>query len=169
MLISSDEWSQVEAGLIERSELFDLVLKDLYGPRELIRQSIIPPEIIYHHPGFLRQCQDIRLPTEFQLTMHAVDMLRGPNGKVVIIGDRTQAPSGAGYALENRTVLSRVMPSLFRDSQVHRLALFFQSLRNTLNGLAADKSDNPHIVIMTPGAYSETYFCLLYTSDAADE
>lgn len=165
MLISSDEWSQVEAGLIERSELFDLVLKDLYGPRELIRQSIIPPEIIYHHPGFLRQCQDIRLPTEFQLTMHAVDMLRGPNGKVVIIGDRTQAPSGAGYALENRTVLSRVMPSLFRDSQVHRLALFFQSLRNTLNGLAADKSDNPHIVIMTPGAYSETYFEHIYLSN----
>lgn len=165
MLISSDEWSQVEAGLIERAELLDFVLKDIYGPRELIRQGIIPPEIIYNHPGFLRQCQDIRLPAEHQLTMHAADMVRGPDGKIVIIGDRTQAPSGAGYALENRTVLSRVMPSLFRDSQVHRLALFFQSLRSTLNSLAADKGVTPQIVILTPGAYSETYFEHIYLSN----
>lgn len=165
MLIPSDEWSQVETGLIERTELLDLVLKDLYGPRELINNSIIPPEIIFNHPGFLRQCQGIRLPAEHQLTMHAVDMVRGPDGKMVIIGDRTQAPSGAGYALENRTVLSRVMPSLFRDSQVHRLALFFQSLRNTLNTLAAESGPNPQIVILTPGAYSETYFEHIYLSN----
>lgn len=165
MLISSDEWSQVESGLIERAELLDLILKDLYGPRELIRQGIIPPEVIYHHPGFLRQCQGIQMPAEHLLTMHAVDMVRGPDGKIVIIGDRTQAPSGAGYALENRTVLSRVMPSLFRDSQVHRLALFFQSLRNALNALAADRSENPQVVILTPGAYSETYFEHIYLSN----
>lgn len=165
MLIGSDEWSQIEAGLVERAELLDLVLKDIYGPRELIRQSIIPPEVIYHHPGFLRQCQDIRLPSEHQLTMHAVDMIRGPDGKMIITGDRTQVPSGAGYALENRTVLSRVMPSVFRDSQVHRLALFFQSLRNTLNGLGSDSGDNPQIVILTPGAYSETYFEHTYLSN----
>jgi uncharacterized circularly permuted ATP-grasp superfamily protein/uncharacterized alpha-E superfamily protein len=165
MLISSDEWSQIEAGLIERAELLDFVLKDIYGPRELIRQGIIPPEIIFNHPGFLRQCQDIRLPAEHQLTMHAADMVRGPDGKIVIIGDRTQAPSGAGYALENRTVLSRVMPSLFRDSQVHRLSLFFQSLRSTLNSLAADKGVTPQIVILTPGAYSETYFEHIYLSN----
>lgn len=169
MLISSDEWSQIEAGLVERSELLDLVLKDIYGPRELIRQSIIPPEIIYHHPGFLRQCQDICLPSEHQLTLHAVDMIRGPDGRMIVTGDRTQAPSGAGYALENRTVLSRVMPSLFRDSQVHRLALFFQSLRSTLNELGSltntSSADSPQIVILTPGAYSETYFEHTYLSN----
>jgi uncharacterized circularly permuted ATP-grasp superfamily protein len=125
MLISSGEWSQVEQGLIERAELLNLVLKDIYGPQELIRQGVIPPEIIYSHPGFLRQCKGITMPGEHCLTLHAADMVRGPDGNMIIIGDRTQAPSGAGYALENRTVLSRVMPSLFRDSHVHRLALFF--------------------------------------------
>ena len=165
MLISSDEWSHIEAGLIERAELLNLVLKDLYGPRELIRQGIIPPEIIYQHAGFLRQCHGMEFPSDLWLTMHAVDMVRGPDGNIVVIGDRTQAPSGSGYALENRTVLSRVMPSLFRDSQVHRLALYFQALRNTLNSLAADKSENPQIVILTPGAYSETYFEHIYLSN----
>lgn len=165
MLIPSDEWGVIEAALTERAELLDLVLKDIYGPRELIRQGVIPPEIIYNHPGFLRQCQNIKLPGEHQLTLHAADMVRNADGQIVIIGDRTQSPSGAGYALENRTVLSRVIPSLFRDSQVHRLSLFFQSLRNTLSSLAADKTDDPLIVILTPGAYSETYFEHTYLSN----
>jgi uncharacterized circularly permuted ATP-grasp superfamily protein/uncharacterized alpha-E superfamily protein len=164
MLIPSDDWGGIESGLVERAELLNLILKDIYGPRELIRQSIIPPEIIYAHPGFLRQCQGITLPCDHQLTLHAADMVRGPDGRIVIIGDRTQAPSGAGYALENRTVLSRVMPSIFRDSQVHRLALFFQTLRNTLSSLATD-TDDPQIVILTPGAYSETYFEHTYLSN----
>lgn len=165
MLIPSDEWAAIETGLIERAELLNLILKDIYGPRELISQSIIPPEIIYNHPGFLRQCQGIQLPGEHQLILHAADMVRNANGEIVIIGDRTQSPSGAGYALENRTVLSRVVPSLFRDSKVHRLSLFFQSLRNTLSALASDKTDAPLIVILTPGAYSETYFEHTYLSN----
>ncbi|MDN2659793.1 circularly permuted type 2 ATP-grasp protein [Neptunomonas phycophila] len=158
MVIGSEEWNDIEAGLIERSELFDLILKDIYGPRELIRQGIIPAEIIYGHPGFLRQCHDITMPGSHNLILHAADMVRDQNGKMCIIGDRTQAPSGAGYALENRTVLSRILPSLFRDSQVHRLSLFFQSLRITLSQLASDRTDSPRIVILTPGAYSESYF-----------
>lgn len=165
MLIPSDEWGAIEAGLTERAELLNLLLKDLYGPREVIRHSIVPAEIIYNHPGFLRQCQGIKLPGEHQLTFHAADMIRDSTGQIVIIGDRTQSPSGAGYALENRTVLSRVLPSLFRDSQVHRLSLFFQSIRSTLSSLASDQTDAPLIVILTPGAYSETYFEHTYLSN----
>lgn len=157
LLIGSEEWSRIETGLIERAELFDLVLKDLYGPRELIRQRILPPELVYSHHGFLRPCQDLRLPGDKQLIFHAVDMVRGADGKMVVIGDRTQAPSGAGYALENRTVMSRVLPSLFRDSQVHRLSLYFQALRRKMASLSPN-GDSPRVVILTPGAYSETYF-----------
>ncbi|MGK2913766.1 MAG: circularly permuted type 2 ATP-grasp protein [Porticoccaceae bacterium] len=157
LLIESEEWSTIEAGLIERAELLDLVLKDIYGPRELIRRGLVPPELIYSHPGFLRQCQGIQLPGDQQLIFHAVDMVRGANGEIRIIGDRTQAPSGAGYALENRSVMSRVLPSLFRDSHVHRLSMFFHTLRLKLTGLAP-AGDIPQVVILTPGAYSETYF-----------
>ena len=165
MVIGSEEWGHIEAGIVERSELFNLILKDIYGPRELIRHGIVPPEVIYGHPGFLRQCNDVFLPGEHHLVLHAVDMVRNPDGSMCIIGDRTQAPSGSGYALENRTVMSRVLPSLFRDSQVHRLAIYFQALRNTLNTLAASKTDTPRIVILTPGAYSETYFEHTYLSN----
>ncbi|WP_286239650.1 circularly permuted type 2 ATP-grasp protein [Neptuniibacter halophilus] len=158
MLFSSEEWSHIETGLIERSEVLDLFLKDIYGPQELLRQGIIPPELIFSHPCFLRPCHGQALSTNQLLTLHGIDMVRGPEGEIRIIGDRTQAPSGSGYALENRTVMSRVMPSLFRDSQVHRLSLFFQTLRNTLTREAQKLSPYPNIVILTPGSYSETYF-----------
>jgi uncharacterized circularly permuted ATP-grasp superfamily protein/uncharacterized alpha-E superfamily protein len=162
LLLESEEWSLIESGLSERAELLDLLLKDIYGPRELLRCGILPPELLYSHSGFLRPCQDIRLQGDHQLILHSADMIRGPDGKMVVIGDRTQTPSGAGYALENRTVMRRVFPSLFRDSHVHRLSLFFTTLRHTLTRLAPAANlsggDLPSIVILTPGAYSETYF-----------
>ncbi|SEQ26910.1 Uncharacterized conserved protein, circularly permuted ATPgrasp superfamily [Amphritea atlantica] len=158
-LISSEEWAAIEAGLQERAELLDLVLKDVYGKRDLIRLGILPPELLYSHGGFLRACDGLALPGEHQLVMHASDMVRDHTGAIQVIGDRTQAPSGAGYALENRTVMSRVLPSLFRDSHVHRLSLFFQSLRLKLNSLASSiTNEQPRIVILTPGSYNETYF-----------
>jgi uncharacterized circularly permuted ATP-grasp superfamily protein/uncharacterized alpha-E superfamily protein len=159
VLLESEEWGEIESGLLERSELFNLILKDLYGDRELIRLGIIPPELVYSHAGFLRPCHGVMLPGEHQLILHAVDMVRAQDGAMRVISDRTQAPSGAGYALENRTVMSRVLPSLFRDSHVHRLSLFFQTLRFKLNKLASNiTSDQPRVVILTPGSYSETYF-----------
>ena len=158
LLIDSEEWSGIESDLIERSELLNLVLKDIYGARDLIRHGVVPPELIFSHAGFLRQCHDIKMPGEHQLILHSVDMVRGTDGQMCVVADRTQAPSGAGYALENRTVMSRVLPSLFRDSHVHRLSMFFQTLRLKLAALCPSKDDIPHVVVLTPGAYSETYF-----------
>ena len=156
-LIESEEWGRIEAGLIERAELLDLVLKDVYGPRELVRHGILPPELVFSHPGFLRECQGLRLPGEHQLVLYAADLVRDAGGAMVVIGDRAQAPSGAGYALENRTVMSRVLPSLFRDSHVHRLSGFFHQLRQKLMALGSGEGV-PQVVVLTPGSYSETYF-----------
>ena len=157
LLIDSEAWSQVESALVERAELFNLILDDVYGPRSLIKQRVIPPELLYAHAGFLRACNGLKLKGEQQLILHGVDLVRGPDGVMKVMADRTQAPSGAGYALENRTVMSRVFPSLFRDSHVHRHSLFFARLRQKLQDL------NPNggiarIVVLTPGAYNETYF-----------
>ncbi len=159
IILESEEWGRIESGLQERSEILDLLLKDLYGDREVIRHGVLPPELVYSNPGFLRQCQGIVTPGEHHLILSACDMVRASDGSLCVIGDRTQAPSGAGYALENRTVMSRVLPSLFRDSHVHRLSLFFQSLRLKLQSLASEiTSDQPRVVILTPGSYNETYF-----------
>ncbi|NHO67756.1 circularly permuted type 2 ATP-grasp protein [Aestuariicella hydrocarbonica] len=156
-IISSNEWGKIESGLQERAELFNLLLKDLYGPRELIRHGVIPPQALFGNKGFLRACHGIQLPGEHQLILHAVDLIRGADGNMCVLTDRTQSPSGAGYALENRTVMSRVLPSLYRNSQVHRLASFFQQIRAKLTSLSPNQED-PRIVVLTPGAHNETYF-----------
>ncbi|NRA42504.1 MAG: circularly permuted type 2 ATP-grasp protein [Pseudomonadales bacterium] len=156
-LISSEEWGRIESGLIERAELFNCILNDIYGPRELIRQGVIPPEAIFAHQGFLRACDGLSLPGEAQLILHGVDLIRSDEGGLQVLADRTQAPSGAGYALENRTVMSRVFPSLYRDSQVHRLASFFQRLRQKLQGLS-QSYQQARIVVLTPGSKNEAYF-----------
>src|SRR4029453_612668 len=122
ILLSSDEWAGIERGVIQRAELLNLVLTDLYGPRQLLRRGLLPAELVFAHPGFLRQCDQIRLPGNQQLFTTAVDLARDSSGNCSVLADHPQAPSGAGYALENRLVVSRVLPSLYRDSQVHRLA-----------------------------------------------
>lgn len=157
LLIDSEEWSLTESALVERAELFNLLLQDIYGERKLIAQGIIPPELLFSHNGFLRSCNQLKLPGNHQVILHGVDLVRGPDARMIVMADRTQAPSGAGYALENRTVMNRVFPSLFRDSHVHRLSLFFARLRQKMHEL------NPNggvarVVVLTPGAYNETYF-----------
>ena len=106
---------------------------------------------------FLRACQGLRMPGEHDLIIHAADMARGPDGKMMVLADRTQSPSGAGYALENRTVMSRVLPSLFRDSHVHRLAGYFRQLRSKMQSLCPHRP-SPRIAVLTPGPRNETYF-----------
>jgi uncharacterized circularly permuted ATP-grasp superfamily protein/uncharacterized alpha-E superfamily protein len=158
LLVSSEEWGIIESGLLERAELLNLILADIYGPRELIRKGLLPLELIYSHGGFLRACDQIALRGKHQLVVYAADLARGPDDRMWVLGDRTQAPSGAGYALENRVAMTRVLPSLFRDSHVHRLALFFQSLRAGLNAIAPPAADNPRVVVLTPGPLNETFF-----------
>ncbi len=158
LLISSQEWAGIESGLVQRAEVLNLVLKDIYGPRELIKKGLIPLELIYAHRGFLRPCTGIRSNRAYELTLYAADLARGSDGRVCVLSDRTQAPSGLGYALANRVVISRILPSLFRDAQVHRLALFFHSLRMTLVALSPEREEEPHIVVLSPGPLNETYF-----------
>ena len=158
-LIGSHEWETIESGVVERAELLSMILEDLYGARELLSKRLLPAELVYGSDGFLRACDGIRLPGSQQLFTYAADIGRGDDGRPVITADRTQAPSGAGYALENRSVLRRVIPSLYRDSQVHRLAPFFRSLRQSLRAAAPPgAADDPRIVVLTPGPLSATAF-----------
>ncbi|MDB6024783.1 MAG: hypothetical protein JWM68_1006 [Verrucomicrobiales bacterium] len=157
LLIPADEWRKLEAGLAQRTKLFNLILTDLYGPQRLLRDGLIPPALVFANPGFLRSCHGLRVPGQIYLHLHAVDLARAPDGKWWVLGDRTQSPSGTGYALENRIVLSRILPDEFRDTQVQRLASFFRLQRDALRNLAPHTS-NPNVVLLTPGPHNETYF-----------
>lgn len=158
LMISEEDWATIEAGVIQRAELLNLILEDLYGPRTLIQNGLLPLELIFSHEGFLRPCDGVRLPSERQLILYAADLARGPDGRMWVLGDRTQAPSGAGYALENRTVMGNVMRTMFREGQIHYLSNFFREVQATLSELAPLPRATPRIVLLTPGPYNETYF-----------
>jgi uncharacterized circularly permuted ATP-grasp superfamily protein/uncharacterized alpha-E superfamily protein len=168
LLIDSSEWATVESGLAQRAELLNLILTDLYGPRNLIRKGHIPPGLVYADPGFLRPCvvpPPVRAPG---ISLYAADLVRGADGHIRVLKDRAQAPSGMGYALENRTVMSRLIPGLFRDAHPHRLAPFFRRIRESLAALAPEETENPRVVVMTPGTHNETYFEHLYLANYLD-
>ncbi len=156
-LLQSSEWDAIEAALIQRATLLNEILRDVYGPQRLMREGRIPPELIFEHPGYLRTCKGVSLPNNTWLHSYSSDLARAPSGQWWILGDRTQAPSGAGYALENRLVSMRVLPDVYRGANVQRLAPFFQRYRDGLRALVPHR-ENPRIVLLTPGPYNETWF-----------
>lgn len=158
LLIPAAEWRRIADSVIQRCRLLNALLADLYGPQRVLREGLLPPAILHANPAFLRPCHGIVPPRGVFLHRHAVDLARAPDGQWWILADRTQAPSGAGYALENRVVLSRLLPNEFYVSQVEQLAPFFESQRNALRRLAPEPDGEPNVVLLTPGPRNETYF-----------
>jgi len=118
----------------------------------------LPPALVFRHPGFLRACHGVRPINDVFLHLVAFDLARGAGGEWRVIGTRTQAPSGVGYALENRAIMSRVLPDAFHALRVHPLSSFSRELRQMLFAAAPSNGDAPHVVVLTPGPYTETYF-----------
>lgn len=159
MVLPPQEWSYLEQAVTQRARLLDAVLGDLYGAQQLLAEGLVPPALVYGHPGFLWPSQGVAPVGGNYLHFYAVDLARSPNGKWWVIADRTQAPSGAGYALENRLVVSRLYPELFQGQRVQHLAGFFRALQENLTAQApTDPGESPLIVLLTPGPYNETYF-----------
>jgi uncharacterized circularly permuted ATP-grasp superfamily protein/uncharacterized alpha-E superfamily protein len=165
LLLSPADWEEISAGIAQRADLLNRVLGDIYGPQTLLRSGAIPPPIVFGHSGYLHPVQGIRPPGGVHLFSYAADLARSADGHWWVVNDRTQAPSGAGYALENRLVVSRVFPHMFRELQVQHLASFFDALRESLlrwapRGAAGASAPRGHplIVLLTPGPFNETYF-----------
>jgi uncharacterized circularly permuted ATP-grasp superfamily protein/uncharacterized alpha-E superfamily protein len=163
-LIHESEWLTIEKGLKQRAHLYDLILKDLYGPQLLIKNAIIPAELVFDNSGFLMPCFDIRQKLDQQLINYAVDLARGPDGKMWVLDNRTQSPSGSGYALENRIVMSKVFPELNKSTFRKRLSPYFSQLQETVDALGNNSNENPNVVFLTPGPGNETYFEHVYLS-----
>jgi len=160
LLLSADEWSHIETGIAQRAELLNRVLGDIYGAQDLLRSGAIPAAVVFGHGGFLRPAHGIRPPGGIHLFQYAADLARAPDGSWWVVSDRTQAPSGAGYALENRLVVSRVFPQTFSDLHVQHLASFFAAVRDSVLHYAPKPASGgpPLVVVLTPGPYNETYF-----------
>jgi uncharacterized circularly permuted ATP-grasp superfamily protein/uncharacterized alpha-E superfamily protein len=156
LLIEPSEWRELEAGLTQRAELLEAVLADSYGPATLTREGRVPAAVIAGNPEFLRTLVGVTPPGGAHLRFYAVDVGRGADGRWWVLSDRTQAPSGAGYAIENRLALSRSIPDIYRTARVERVAPFFQAFQAEL--FALNRQDDARICLLTPGPMNETYF-----------
>jgi uncharacterized circularly permuted ATP-grasp superfamily protein/uncharacterized alpha-E superfamily protein len=156
LLIDEEEWSQISAGLVQRADLLERIVADIYGPNDLVRQGLLPPGLIAASPEYLRPLAGTTPASGRFLHFCAFELGRGPDGKWWVLGDRTQAPSGAGFALENRVATTRALSDVYGEMHVHRLAGFFRRFRDALGEIVADPEGR--VAILTPGPLNETYY-----------
>ncbi|MGI9135213.1 MAG: circularly permuted type 2 ATP-grasp protein, partial [Rhodoferax sp.] len=157
LIISPQSWQQIEAGVIQRVRLLERVMADVYGAQDLLSQSLLPPALVQGHPGYLRAMHGVAPVGQTHLHIAAFDLARGPDGNWWVVSQRTQAPSGLGYLLENRLAVSRLFPQAFESLQVQRLAGTYRALVEGMKSMCATGQD-AHIALLTPGPYNETYF-----------
>lgn len=158
LYLPAAEWRPLSEALVQRARLLNLVLADLYGPQRLLSSGLLPAELMYSHPGYVRAYHGVRVPEEIYLHTYAADLARSAQGPWWVVADRTEAPSGAGYVLENRIVSSRMLSNIFRDCRVQRIASYFIALRELMLRLAPQHRENPRIVLLSQGPTSQTYF-----------
>ena len=156
LIISPQDWAVIDSGIKQRTRLLNAVMADVYGPQSLLHQGLLPAALVQGHPGYLRAMQGVQPAGNMFLHIAAFDLTRGPDGKWWVVSQRTQAPSGLGYLLENRLSISMLFPEAFRGMQVQRLADSYESLINSMKALSP--VPNSRIVLLTPGPYNETYF-----------
>ncbi|AOW13824.1 A circularly permuted ATPgrasp family protein [Hydrogenophaga crassostreae] len=157
MLISPTDWAHIESGVLQRARLLNGIMADLYGARDLLKRALLPAALVQGHPGYLRAMQGVKPPGDTWLNIVAFDLAHGPDGQWWVVGQRTQAPSGLGYLLENRIAIARQFPKAFTGMKVQRLAASYSALVDGIKKMAPE-GENARIALLTPGPHNETYF-----------
>jgi uncharacterized circularly permuted ATP-grasp superfamily protein/uncharacterized alpha-E superfamily protein len=157
LIIPPESWKQIEAGVLQRVRVLDHVLADVYGPQHLLASGLLPSALVQGHPGYLRAMHGVKPVGGMHLPIAAFDLARGPDGNWWVVSQRTQAPSGLGYLLENRLAVSRQFPQAFESMEVQRLAGTYRALIEGLKAMSPAGAES-HIALLTPGPYNETYF-----------
>ncbi len=159
LLIGPAEWRNISTSLQQRAKLLNAILQDVYGKQSLIHGGYLPAALVLGNPGYLRSMQGIQPPGGIYLHVVAFDIARGPDGRWWVIGQRTQTPSGLGYVLENRLIISRMFPEAYREMRVQHIASSYKRLLDSMTVTAgAIAKGTPRFALLTPGPYNETYF-----------
>lgn len=160
LLIGPTDWQHIERGVAQRAALLEALLADLYGPQRLLHQGLLPPALLLRHPGYLRPMVGVQPAGGLRLHIVAFDIARGEDGAWRVLAQRTQGPSGLGYVLHNRLTIARQFPDAFRELRVQHIASSYRRLLDTVDAMARELAGghSPRVVLLTPGAYSETYF-----------
>jgi uncharacterized circularly permuted ATP-grasp superfamily protein/uncharacterized alpha-E superfamily protein len=162
VVISASDWDTLESGLVQRSRLLDAVLTDLYGPRDSVTSGVLPAQLLFAHPGYVRAARGIEVPGRHQLFVHGCDIGRAADGNFLVNADWTQAPSGAGYALADRRVVVHSVPDLYERIGPRPTSPWAQALRLALIDAAPEAAEEPVVVVLSPGIFSETAFDQAY-------
>lgn len=157
LVLDGAEWTGLARGVAQRAELADRLLADLYGPRTVLDRGLLPVELIDGHPGYLHAWRRSVGRPRREVFLAGIELGRGPDGWTVL-DDRVQAPSGAGYAMAGRRVVSRALAGLHRRSPIRRLRPFFDAMRTGLPAAAPPGVDEPRIVLLHPGPEAETAY-----------
>ncbi len=166
LVIDAATWTPLEVGLAQRAELLNALLLDLYGDQRLLAEGVVPAAVVLGHAGFLRAVARPSAVDPRPLVLSATDLGRDAHGEWVVLGDRAQAPSGIGYAMENRRVISRVLPEFYRQAQLHRMEPYFWALRSALMQSAESDLADPRVVVLSPGTQSETAYDQAFIASA---
>jgi len=164
LIIEPRDWAEIERGVVQRAQLLSRMLADLYGSQRLLHDGLLPPALVFRHSGYLRPMQGVRPVGGMHLHIAAFDIARGADGRWWVVSQRTQSPSGLGYVLHNRLILSRLYPEAFRELGIQHIASSYRRLLDTVEQQSADVAlrlgdgPMPRIALLTPGPYSETYF-----------
>jgi uncharacterized circularly permuted ATP-grasp superfamily protein/uncharacterized alpha-E superfamily protein len=162
LVISASDWDTLESGLVQRSRLLDAVLADLYGPCDSVTTGVLPPQLLFAHPGYVRAARGIEVPGRHQLFLHGCDISRAADGTFRVNADWAQAPSGAGYALADRRVVAHAIPDLYEGIGPRPASPWAQALRLALIDAAPEAAEEPVVVVLSPGIHSETAFDQAY-------
>ncbi|MGN6581692.1 MAG: circularly permuted type 2 ATP-grasp protein [Bordetella sp.] len=159
-IIDQNDWRLIERGLAQRASLLNQIMADIYGPQTLLAEGLLPPALVQGHPGYLHPLRGYVPPGGVYLHIVAFDLARNSDGNWRVVSQRTQAPSGLGYLLENRITISGMFPAAFSELRVQRLAASYRRLIDMLHQLSPAGADGapPRIALLTPGPYNETYF-----------
>lgn len=168
LVLTSQEWEEISKGLKQRAKLLNLIFKDLYTEQRLIKEGIVPAEIIFAHKSFIPEVFNFENKDYYSMRFYATDISRGPDGKFWVINDRTQSPSGLGYAIENRLTMNSISNDLYPNVEILKMAKFIEGFKDMLKSLSSSNHENPLIALLTPGPLNETYFEHSYISSFLD-
>ena len=146
LIISPESWQEIQSGVLQRARLLEAIMADIYGPQNLLKEGLIPPALIHGHPGYLRSMQGVKLGGHKHLHIMAFDLARAPNGSWSVLSQRTQAPSGLGYLLENRNLIARQFPQAYEQMHIASLGNAYRGLIDALK-LESTAGMNAHIAV----------------------
>src|SRR4051794_28233496 len=162
-VIAAEEWVVLEAGVIQRVRALEAFLADVYGPQQILTEGIVPRRLVASSPNFLREAANLDPPNGVRIQVAGIDILRGPDGRYVVLEDNLRTPSGISYVIENRRIMARVFPELFSSHRIRPVDDYPSRLLESLQAAAPRRlgdgpNGEPTVVVLTPGVHNSAYF-----------